>query len=821
MIQNYFKIALRNLSRNKLYAALNIAGLTFGLTGFLLLGLYLFDELTFDQMHTHADRIYRIVEHKKTKSEDISVAGSSFKLAEEAKKQIAEIEHTARFARFGRSNLLNPDQPDYKVHEVLTIADNGLMEIFDFQTIEGDVRTALKEPNSIVVTEELAQRYFKSSHVLGKTLIMDLREMTPLRITAVLKNHPRNSSFDFQMVVSEATFMADSNFRDDVLRDWSSNDFLTFALLNKNADPQLVAPQLTKLVYDHRKFNEGSSVAHSLQALKDMRLYSDGIVDGARNSNVAAMSSGSLFYLKVFGAVALFVLLLACINYMNLTTAKASNRSKEIGIRKANGAFRGHLIKQFMFESLLVTAFSFVLAVLLVNLLLPSFNRFVEKELSLDFSTDPRIWFLGVAALLTAGLLAGSYPALVMSRFSPLLLLKNLTLKSTSDWSLRKALVVFQFSISILMIVVTVVFYQQVQYVANKDLGFKKDLLCVVDINSGKVRSGAETIQAELSKIPGVKNVSVTSRVPGEWKTIVKVKIRQEGSNEELRESYFLGVDEDFFKTFEIEIKQGQAFSGMGDTTSVLLNETAAQMLGIETAAGQSVEMPERAFDGSFIPLRGRQVFRARVVGIVKDFHFQSLREKIAPMVMAYQHNPVQNIDYFTSRIEAGDIPGTLKKMEAVLLSIDPNHPLEHHFLDEQLALFYAEDTRRQTMLIWASLAAIFIACMGLFGLATYAAEQRVKEIGIRKVLGASVAGITGLLTKDFLKLVVASFAVAFPIAYFFMQKWLQDFAYRIDIQWWMFAIAGAAAVAVAFLTVSFQSVKAALANPVKSLRSE
>ncbi len=821
MIQNYFIVALRNLRRNKLYAAINIAGLTFGLTGFLLLGLYLFDELTFDQMHADVDRIYRVVEHNRNMTEATTIAGSSFNLADGSKKQIAEIENTARIARFGRSNLTNPDRPHYKVHEVLTVADNGLMEIFDFQALQGDVRNALKEPNSIVITEELAQRYFQSSQVLDKTLILDLGTPTPVRITAVLKNHPRNSSFDFPLAISMGTFMVDSNFRNEVLRDWSSNDFMTFARLSPNADPQLVTPQLTKLVYNNRQFREGQSVSHSLQALKDMRLYSEGIVDGARNSNVGAMSSGSIFYLKVFGAVALFVLLLACINYMNLTTAKATNRSKEIGVRKASGAFRGHLVSQFMSESLVVVGLSFGLAIGLVNLLLPAFNRFVEKELSLNLSTDSRIWLLALTTMIVTGLLSGSYPALVLSRLSPMLLLKNIKLKLSGDMSLRKSLVVFQFAVSILMIVATVVFFQQVRFVTNKDLGFKKDLLCVVDINSGQVRRGAETIQAEFLKIPGVKNVSVTSRVPGEWKNIAQVKIRPEGSNEAYQESYFLGIDEAFLETFEIDLKQGQVFKGIGDTTSVLLNETAAKMLSIETASGQAVEIPERAFDGTFVPLNNRQVFRARVAGIVKDFHFQTLREKIAPMVLAYQRNPVQNIDYFTSRVEAHDIPGTLKKMEEVLLAIDPNHPLEYHFLDEQLALFYAEDKRRQAILVWTAMAAIFIACMGLFGLATYAAEQRVKEIGVRKVLGASVAGIVGLLAKDFLKLVLIAILIASPIAYYFMQKWLADFAYRIDIQWWMFAVAGIGAVAVAFFTVGFQSIKAALTNPVKSLRSE
>ncbi len=820
MIYNYFTLVLRNFRHHKLYAALNIVGLSFGLTGFLLLSLYLFDELTFDRHHAQAERTYRVIEHRKTKTEDLSIAGTSYRLASDSKQNIGEIENTARLAFFGRANLMNPERPDYRVHEVLAIADNGLMEIFDFEAVQGDPRTALKEPNAIAVTAELAQRYFGSTQVVGKTLHMDFQE-APLRVTAVLKNHPRNSSFDFPLLVSEATLQQDTNFQRGSSRDWTSNDFLTFALLNEKADPALVAPKLTKLVYEHARFEEGESVAYSLQALKDMHLYSEGIVDGARNSNVATMSSGSLFYMKVFGAVALFVLLIACINYMNLTTAKAASRRREIGVRKASGAFRGHLVRQFMFEALSVTGISFVLAVALVNLLLPAFNSFTQKQLSLDHSTDPRIWLFSLGALLVAGLLSGTYPALVLSRFSPAMLLKNLKITGAGDLSFRRALVVSQFTISIVLIVATIVLYRQVQYVHSKDLGFQKDLLVVVDINSGKVRRGAETVQAEFSKIPGVKNVSVTSRVPGEWKTIPTVKIRPESSTDDHKVAYLLGVDEEFANTFQIEVVQGQFFSGAGDTSAVLLNETAAKALGLKQAVGQVVDIPERALDGSFQPLRGNVKFRARVTGIVKDFHFQTLREKIAPLVLAYQFNPVQNIDYFTSRIEAGDIPGTLKKMEAALLAVDPEHPLEHHFLDEQLARFYAEDTQRQTMLIWAALAAIFIACMGLFGLATYTAEQRVKEIGIRKVLGASVASVTNLLVRDFVKLVAVAILIASPLAYFFMEKWLADFAYRIEIQWWMFAGAGILAIGIAFLTIGGQAIKAALANPVKSLRSE
>jgi putative ABC transport system permease protein len=335
------------------------------------------------------------------------------------------------------------------------------------------------------------------------------------------------------------------------------------------------------------------------------------------------------------------------------------------------------------------------------------------------------------------------------------------------------------------------------------------------------VRNGADVINTEFSKIPHIKNVSTTSRVPGEWKTIPTVKIKNEGSTDDYKESYFLGIDEHFAQTFEVKMHNGRNFSGRNDTSSVLLNETAAKMLNIQEAAGQLVEIPMVAFAGSYFNLRNNRVFKANVIGIVKDFNFQSLREKIAPLVMGYQYNPVHVIDYFTAKVDGQDPNGTLEKMKAVLAKIDNNHLFEYHYLDQQLAIFYTEDIRRQKILIWSALAAIFIACMGLFGLATYAAEQRVKEIGVRKVLGASVSNITTLLSKDFIKLVFFSIIVASPVAYFLMNKWLQEFAYRISINWWIFFAAGIIALLIALFTVSFQAIKAAIANPVKSLRTE
>ncbi|HOY12694.1 MAG TPA: FtsX-like permease family protein, partial [Saprospiraceae bacterium] len=643
----------------------------------------------------------------------------------------------------------------------------------------------------------------------------------PFTVTAVIKNHPRNSSFDFSAVNSESTYLSDTSYLNDVNRDWSSNDFLVYALLNKSSKPKTVSPKLKELLKSQATSESGILRDYELQPLKDIHLNSENITNIISNSNATSSNEGSLLYIRIFGLIALFVLLIACINYMNLTTAKASNRSKEIGVKKVVGAVRGQLITQFLTESVLVVCISFILSILLVNLALPFFNDFVNKELTLGFSTNYKIWFAILIVVFMTGFLSGTYPAYMLSRFSPISLLKSLKIPNKSDFSLRKGLVVFQFTISVVMIVTTIVLFFQVKYLNDKDLGFNKDLLLVVDINSGKIRQSASTIISEFGQIPNVKNVSTTSRVPGEWKNIPTIKVKSIGNDDEHKISYFLGVDEHFSKTFEIELLKGRSFVGMSDTNTVVINETAARMLNITEPSDQLIEIPERSMGGSFRTLPNNQIFRAKIIGIVKDFHFQTLREKIAPMVMGYQQNPIHNIDYYTSRIEAKDLTSALKKMESILLSFDPENLFEYHFLDQQLALFYADDARRQSMLIWAALATILIACLGLFGLATYTAEQRVKEIGVRKVLGASIPNLAALLSKDFLKLVLIANGIAFPLAWWATNKWLQEFAYHIDLEWWFFALAGVVAVTIASLTVSFQAIKAAVMNPVKALKTE
>ncbi len=820
MIKNYFKIAWRTLFQNKLYTLLNVAGLTFGISCFLLIGLYLFDELTFDEQHSKADRIYRVIEHKNVEGEETTIAAAGYKLAEESKKTIAEVENTTRVQRTGRANLINPENP-VNFQETVTIADENFLQIFDFPLLSGDKKTALQEPNSIIINEDLAMRLFNKTDVIGKSLQFGFMD-SPLKITGVLKNHPRNSSFEFNSVMSDASYRNSDFYKNIAVDDWLSNNFTVYALLKPNSNPESVSGKMTKLVRDNFKPEIGTTFSFSLQPLKSLHLNSQNIVDGARNSNVDAIAQGSPLYIKIFSFIALFVLVIAGINYMNLTTARASSRLKEIGVRKTIGAFRGHLVRQFLLESLLVTFISFILALIVVNLLLPPFNHFVNKQLSLGFSTDYRIWLLAIVFVISTGFLSGSYPALMLSRFKPVLLLKGLKLQNKTDLSLRKGLVIFQFTISTVMIIGTIVLFLQVRYLNHTNLGFNKDLLVVIDVNTGKARTNFESVKNEMAKIPTVKNVSVTSRVPGEWKSFRTIKIKSIGNTDDHKIAYMFGADKDFVKTFEVKIVKGRNFNTINDSSSIIINETAAKLLNITEPSDQIVEIPAASRGGVFEPLNQTNTpFMPRVIGIVKDFHFQSLRDKIEPLVLAYNQNPIHVIDYYSARIAPGNIQGTLDKLKAVMVNNDRDEPFEYHFLDEQLALFYIEDERRQTLLIWVALATIFIACLGLFGLATYSAVQRVKEIGVRKVLGASVVNLASLLSKDFLKLVLIANGIAFPIAWWATNKWLQEYAYHINVEWWVFGLAGISAIIIALFTVSFQAIKAAIANPVKSLRTE
>jgi putative ABC transport system permease protein len=821
MFKSYFIMGWRNLWKSKLYSSLNVLGLTFGMVIFLLIGLYVYDELNFDTQHSKGDRVYRVITHEKNQhNEATTVAAAGYMLAQESRNALPEVEMTTRMQRLGRRNLVDPENPVH-VQETVTGADEYFLQLFDFPLIEGDRRTALKEPNSIVITEDLAMRIFGKKDVLNKNLQYDFMD-APVKITGVLKSHPQNSTFNFTSVISEATWMSDEGFRREMESDWASTSFTVYALLRPDAVADSVSKKMTRVVYANTTMAPGTVIKHSLQPLKAVHLRSEGIADGARNSNVDSIPQGNPVYITVFSFTAIFVLLIAGINYTNLTTARASSRLKEIGVRKAIGAVRSNLVKQFLVESIITTSIAFFIAVLIVALLLPAFNDFVNKRFELFASVGLRFWAAAMMLIIGIGILSGGYAAMLLSRFNPVSLLKGLKLKNGGDFSLRKALVILQFTISTVMIISTIVLFMQVRFLNNTELGFDKDLMVVIDVNVQKARSNFEWVKNEMSQLSSVKHVSATSRVPGEWKSIPRVKLKKEGSTAELQIAYAIAADKDFISTYGIELQKGRNFQNNADTLSVMINEAAAKILGI-TDVSDEIIIPETARNQFFTPVYddASLAFKPRVVGIVKDFHFQSLRAKIEPLIITYYANPIFPIDYYTVKIHANDIGATLGKLKAIMVTNDETEPFEYHFLDDQLALFYIEDERSQTILGWVALASVVIACLGLFGLATYSAEQRLKEIGIRKVLGASLLSIIAMLSQDFMKLVLIACCIAFPLAWVATDWWLQGYAYHIDIEWWFFALSGLIATGIALLTVSYQAIKAAVVSPVEILKSE
>ena len=810
MIRNYFTTAWRNLRKNKVFSFINILGLTVGLTSFLLIALYIFDELTIDRFHTNADNIYRVVEHNTSaEGKTTKLASTGFQVSASASKDFPEIKGVARISQFWRPEVRPADNKSKVFHETFIAANPGFLKVFSFPLLYGDRNSALTEPHSIVLSEETAKKFFGAEDVVGKVLFFD-NDSVPYKVTGVLKSFPANSSFSFNMLVSE------SSIQEHFVDDWNSGAFATYFLLNHTADIAALNTKLDNLVAANHKAEAGNKSHIQLQPLKDVHFYSNDIEGNSGKK-------GNISYIYVFLIVACFIIFIACINYMNLSTARFTNRGKEIAIRKVSGASRVTLTKQFLAETLLVTIISVILSLMLVYFLLPAFNSFTEKHLTLDLHTDYRVWIGIFLTILIVTLSAGLYPALFQSGLNPLSLLKSKVQLGRGNISLRRALVVFQFMISIVLIAATIIIYQQMQYINTKDMGFDKDKVVVIDVNSGEVKRSATTIQNEFGKLAQVKSVSLTSAVPGAWNTIPFVKVNTDNSNPTSgKDMYFFGVDGQFLSTYNIELLKGRNFfpSGNADENTVLINETAAKELGITDAHGQTITIVSARF-GNDNRTGLEKPFTVTIAGIVKDFNFQSLHEPIAPMVIGYNRSFGISFGYLTVKFTGGDVDALLKKMNGILHSIDQSHLFEYHFLDKQWDLLYRDDKIRQTIFLVVSFLAIFIAALGLLGLTIYAAEQRVKEIGIRKVLGANVGAIVLMLSKDFLKLVLIASLIAVPIAWFFMNKWLEDFAYRINIGWWVFVLAAFVAVMIALATISFQSIKAAMANPVNSLRSE
>ena len=802
MLTNYLKIALRNLQRAPGYTFINVAGLAMGLACFLLIVLYVQDERRFDRFHEKSDQIYRVVETRATpEGGELNLSYTMGPLAATLVRDFPEVNNGVHMlGRYGVGRRTMEYGPNRFYEEDYLFTDPAFFEIFDFELLRGNAETALAEPHTVVLTETGARKYFGEEDPVDK--ILGLEQYGDLRVTGILRDPSPQSHLQFSMLISLNTIRALERWHEWMLT-WESSGFLTYLTLAEGASPEAVEAKLLPLLRDYRDEDQLTRTP-SLQPLADIH-FASGHIEAERNH-----AEGDIAYLYIFSAIALFILLIACINYMNMGTARSMRRAREVGMRKVVGAHRAQLIRQFLTESILTAAVALILALGLVWLMIPAFNSLAGKTLAFGLVLEGPFLLGLIVLVLLVGAVAGSYPALYLSTFRPAQVLMGSGEVGRGAAHLRRTLVVTQFALSIIMIVATVAIYQQLNYVQTKRLGFNKDQLVVIDINSGDARRDWRSIKQAMAQVPSVRAVSSSSRVPGDWKNVVRIEVVPEGAADTDRISMnFLGVDEDFLGTFEVGLVQGRNFSqDFADSSAVLINETAARILGIEEPAGQTIRIPDAPFEG-------------QVVGIVSDFHYRSLHEQIGPMVLGFWSNPIQAIDYFTARVDGQDLAGTVRQLRAIGERFDPAHPFEYNFLDQRLNDFYETEQQVGTLFGIAALLAVLIACLGLFGLASFTAEQRTKEIGVRKVLGASVGGLVLLLSKDFIKLVGIAFVVAAPVAYIAMDRWLNDFAYRIDLSWSIFVVAGLIALLVALSTVGYQAVRAAVANPVKSLRYE
>jgi putative ABC transport system permease protein len=811
MIKNYLKIGLRSLSRHKVYTFINIAGLAIGIACCIVMLLYVQDELSFDAFHQKSNRIYRLIETQQ--SPDQGDRHLPFTMGPAGPAMVSEFPDVSNCVRIrtrwamGRFPVRYGEKLFYEGD--IMIAEQSFFEVFDFKLRQGNSATALVEPQSVVMTEKSAYKYFGDENPMGKTL--DAGRFGKITVTGVLKDPPDNSHLQFSMLFSFSSLPAQDQRWQQYIDSWKSMGFLTYIVTNKPIDVAAFNTRLIDFVNQHRGKDLQAEIRRQItvQPLRDIHFKSSGIESDVNHAK------SDIIYVYIFSIIAGFILLIACINYMNLATARSIKRAREIGMRKVLGAFRRQLVVRYLSESILLTAIALILALAIAQLVLPLFNSLAAKNLAIHLASNPLL--IPGLLLLTflVGIVSGSYPAFYLAGMRPSAVLKGEIRTGGDGAFMRRVLMITQFTLSIIMIVSTLVAHRQLSYIHEKNLGFNKDHLIVVDINSGGTRSNAQTIKSEMLRIPSVKSVSTSSRVPGEWKNLVEIGVATaDASLSDLRTMYFIGADEDFLKTFEINLLAGRNFSpDMGtDTTAVLLNETAAAMLHWKVPIGKEIRVPMGDDEKPLV---------ARVIGVVKDFNFRSLHEKVGPMVIGHWNNPIQLIDYFTARVNTADISATLKSLETIHEQFDQETPFEYNFLDERLNNFYKRDIRVGKIFTIAAVLTILIACLGIFGLASFTTEQRTKEIGVRKVLGASVSDLIMLISRQFAQLVLIAFVIATPIGYFVMSRWLQNFAYRVSIEWWVFAIAGLAALLITLVTISYQSIRAALANPVDSLRYE
>ncbi len=788
MLRNYFKIAWRNMIKDRQFTFLNVIGLSCGIACVLLIYLWVADELSFDKFYDNKDRVYQLLE-RRTAQGDVQMSDESSGLLGDAlKAQMPEIEYASPLAppEWFQKFTLSAGEKNIKAQG--QYAGKDYFNIFSFKLIDGKKESVLADKNSIVISDELARKLFNTTeNITGKTI--HFQHEKDFFISGVFEKTPYHSSQQFDFVLS-------FEYLKDIkpwVKEWYNLGPHNFILLREGTDITAFNKKIAGFIAK----NAGDS-SRSVVAAK----FADMYLSGSFSHGISV--GGRMAYVRLFSLIAIFILIIACINFMNLSTAKASRRMKEIGIKKVTGATRNQLVAQFFSESVLMTFFSMLLALIIARLLLPYFNALTGKEIQLQFGIQ-----LGaglVAITIFTGLLAGSYPALYLSKFNPLTVLKGKLNTSFAEVVSRKGLVVFQFTLSVILIVSVIVVYKQVKYLQSSDPGYNKDNVVKFD-NEGKIVGAEEAFFAEMKKVPGVVNACFT------YNNMVGRSYGDYGINWDGKDPnssvYFEGFQAgyDFIETMGMHVLSGRSFSRDygSDSSKIILNEAAVKVMNIKDPVGKNIRLFNK---------------RMQIVGVVKDFHFESLHEVVKPSYYILLH-PDQAGAKIMVRIKAGDQQATLAGIQKLYESYNPGFPFVYSFLSELYQKQYETEVRTAALAKYFSGLAILISCLGLFGLAAFTAQKRQKEIGIRKVVGASVNNIAFMLSKDFFTLVVLAMLIAFPIAWWSMNQWLQGFAYRVEINAGVFLIAAASVLLITLFTISFQAIKAALANPVKSLRSE
>ncbi len=792
MFQNYLKISWRNLLKNKVFSLINILGLTIGITCCMMIFIYISNEFSVDNFHDNKKNIYRVMRQFDTNGSKISVPYLSAPYATailndypDAVQKAVRVMPTTALVTFG-NNAFNEKK--------LYVTDTAFFSLFSFPLLRGNASSVLNDPESVVLTEKTAKKYFGSQDPIGK--IIELDKQRKLKVTGIARDVPPNSHLDFDLVIPVTSYL-----KEQWTTEWMNNSFFTYVLLNKPGDraqmertfPQFMDKYVGK---DMARF--GAWMNLSLRPLPDIYFETYSAFDNVRH--------GDKKVVYIFISIAALILLIACINFMNLSTIRAVERSKEVGLRKVMGALRNHLVWQFIGESVLLTLISCVLSLCLLQLLMPLYNQLLGYNLTVSWNT-PVIYLFLTGIILVVGFLAGSYPAIFLSAFTPIQALKGKLNIGRGGSFFRQSLVVIQFSISVFLIIGTIVIMKQMRFVKNMELGYDKEHTLVIPLNN-ELYNDKQLFKRELLSLTGVASVSMMSGEPGGFFDMHSHKA--EGQNERVWKTRTEFSDFDFVKTLGLKIVAGRDFSGQfsTDTTeATIVNQTAAKSLGFT---------PEQAI-GKWLQNSGRDNVKRKIVGVVEDFNFLSLKENMDALVIS----PGDDNRVAVIRLNSGNVESVMADIKTIFGKVAPAYPFEYSFMDQKFDELYKTDIRQQTVLsIFAGLA-IFIACLGLFGLASFTATKRTKEIGVRKVLGSSVQSIVILLSRELLKPVLLATCLAVPIGYLFMNNWLQNFSYRTPMEWWIFLAAAGVTIGIALFTISFKAVKAALMNPVKSLKSD